>query len=124
MGLDPDGFIRPGTIVTSADELEELLRGWLRASRQPTIGDVGRFGGSPLIKATAGGREFVLNRDTKRAAVAGFAEAAARAGGAGSLPWHLATNAKGNRNRMSYLPDDSPAPGWYAYAPHTDTAQP
>jgi len=122
-GPDPDGFIPPGTTVTSADELEDLLRGWLRASRQPTIGDVGRFGGSPLIKVTAGGREFVLNRDTKRSAVVGLTEAAARAGGAGNLPWHLAPNARGNRNRMSYLPDDSPTPGWYAYARHPDTAQ-
>lgn len=122
--LDPDGFIPPGTAVTSAGELEHLLRGWLLASRQPTIGDVGRFGGSPLVNVTAGGREFVLNRDTKRSAVTSFAEAAARAGGAGRLPWHLAPNARGNRNRMSYLPDDKPTPGWYAYARHSDTAQP
>lgn len=123
-GPGPDGFIPPGTTVTSADELEDLLRRWLEASRQPTIGDVGRFGGSPLIKVTAGGREFVLNRDTKRSAVANFIDAAARAGGAGTLPWRLAPNARGNRNRMSYLPDDSPTPGWYAYAHYPDTVQP
>lgn len=121
---DPDDFIAPGTAVTSAGELEHLLRGWLLASRQPTIGDVGRFGGSPVISATAGGREFVLNRDTKRSAVISFTEAAARVGGADSLPWHLAPNARGNRNRMSYLPDDSPTPGWYAYARHPGIAQP
>ena len=45
-------------------------------------------------------------------------------GGAGNLPWHLAPNASGNRNRMSYLPDDNPTPGWYAYTRHPDTAQP
>jgi hypothetical protein len=122
-GPGPDGFIPPGTAVNSANELQDLLRRWLRASRQPTIGDVGRFGGSPLIKVTADSREFVLNRDTKRSAVASFTEAAARADGAGNLPWHLAPNARGNRNRMSYLPDDSPTPGWYAYVRHPDTAQ-
>ncbi|MFY9848166.1 MAG: hypothetical protein WBF20_10170 [Trebonia sp.] len=120
----PDGFISPGAVVNSADELDHRLRSWLRVSQQPTIGDIGRFGGSPLIKVTADGREFVLNRDTKRSAVASFTEAAARAGGAGNLPWHLAPNASGNRNRMSYLPDDNPAPGWYAYTRHPDTAQP
>ena len=114
----PDGFIPPGTAVNSANELEHLLCNWLRVSRQPTIGDIGRFGGSPLIKVTADSQEFVLNRDTKRSAVTGFTEAAARAGGAGHLPWHLAPNARGNRNRVSYLPDDSPTPGWYAYTRH------
>jgi hypothetical protein len=122
-GPGPDGFIPSGAIVNSADELERLLRRWLQASRQPTIGDTSRFGGSPLIKVTVDGREFVLNRDTKRSAVASFTEAAARAGGAGNLPWHVAPNARGNRNRMSYRPDDSPTPGWYAYTPHPDTAQ-
>lgn len=117
----PDGFIPPGTVAGSAAELEDLLRRWLGASGQPTIGDVGRFGGSPLIRATAGGREFVLNRDTKRSAVVSFADAAARAGGAGNLPWHLAPNAKGNLNRMSYRADDSPTPGWYAYARFPET---
>jgi hypothetical protein len=80
-GPGPDGFIPPGTTVTSADELEDLLRSrWLEASRQPTIGDVGRFGGSPLIKVTAGGREFVLNRDTKCSAVANFIDARSQLG--------------------------------------------
>jgi len=114
----PDGFILPGTVVNSANELEHLLRSWLRVSRQATIGDIGRFGGSPLIKVKADGQEFVLNRDTKRYAVASFTEAAARAGGAKHLPWHLAPNARGNRNRVSYLPDDSPTPGWHAYTRH------
>jgi hypothetical protein len=36
---------------------------------------------------------------------------------------HVAANAKGNRNRMSYWLDNSPTPGWYAYTPHPDTAQ-
>lgn len=123
-GPGPDGFIPPGAVVNSADELEHLLRSWLRVSRQPTIGDIGRFGGSFLIKVTADGWEFVLNRDTKRSAVASFTQAAARAGGAGNLPWHLAPTARGQRNRVSYLPDDRPTPGWYAYTHHPDTAQP
>jgi hypothetical protein len=123
-GLGPDGFIPPGTVVNSVDELEQLLRRWLQASGQPTIGYVGQFGGSPVLKVTADGLEFALNRDTKRAAVAGFTEAAARAGGAGNLSWHFAPNAQGKRNRMSYLPDDSPTPGWYAYASHPRATQP
>ena len=43
------------------------------------------------------------------------AGAIARAGGAQHLLWHLAPNARGNRDRVSYLADDSPMPGWYAY---------
>ena len=111
----PDGFIPAGTVVGSAAELEGLLRLWVRASRQPTIGDVGTFGGSAVVRVTAGGWEFVLNRDTKRSAVISFIDAAATAGGAGNLTWHLAPNARGHLNRMSYRPDDSPTPGWYAY---------
>jgi hypothetical protein len=81
----------PGTMLLRG----HLLRWWLQVSRQPTIGD-GRFGGSPLIKVAADGREFVLDRDTERCAVASFTEAAARA--------------RETRNRMPYLPDDGATP--------------
>jgi hypothetical protein len=62
-----------------------------------------------------GADEFVLNRDTKRAAVRTFLAAAAHAGGADNLSWHVTTNSKGSINRVSYRPDEEATPGWYAY---------
>jgi hypothetical protein len=114
-GRGEDGFIAAGTVAGSAAELESLLAGWVRASGRPTIGDAGAFGGAPLITVRAGAGEFVLNRDTKRAAVMIFLEMAARAGGAENLTWHLAPSARGKASRVSYRPDDEPTPGWYAY---------
>jgi hypothetical protein len=59
--------------------------------------------------------EFVLNRDTKRAAVETFLSAAVHAGGAANLRWHVTANTKGKLNRVSYRDDDEPTPGWFAY---------
>lgn len=116
-----NGFIPAGTVAESVTELESLLDTWLRSSGQHTIGEVGTFGGAPLITVRAPVGEFVLNRDTKQAAVAAFLSAARAAGGADRLPWHAAPNARDVANRMSYRPGDMPAPGWYAYlrAPRT-----
>jgi hypothetical protein len=118
-----NGLIPAGTIAESVTELESLLDNWFRSSGQHTVGEVGTFGGAPLITVRTPVWEFVLNRDTKRAAVAAFLSAARAAGGAARLPWHAAPNARGVANRMSYRPDDMPTPGWYAYlrAPRTPT---
>jgi hypothetical protein len=110
-----DGFVPHGTAVTGVLELQRVLAHWIEASDQPTVGDVGTFGGSPVITVRMGADEFVLNRDTKRAAVRAFLGAAGRAGGADRLRWHVATNARGGVNRVTYRSDDAPTPGWYAY---------
>jgi hypothetical protein len=110
-----DGFVPHGTAVTGVLELQRVLAHWIEASDQPTVGDVGTFGGSPVITVRMGADEFVLNRDTKRAAVRAFLGAAVRAGGADRLRWHVATNARGGVNRVTYRSDDAPTPGWYAY---------
>jgi hypothetical protein len=68
-----------------------------------------------VITVRLGVDEFVLNRDTKRAAVHAFLAAAREVGGADHLPWHVTTNARGVVNRVSYRRDDEPTPGWYAY---------
>lgn len=114
-GLAAYGLIPPGTAVDSVEDLERLLAGWLQCSTQPTIGEVGTFGGTPLIAVRSRAEDFVLNRDTKRSAVAAFLAAAKAVGGAANLPWHAAPNARGVINRISYRPDDMPTPGWYAY---------
>jgi hypothetical protein len=110
-----DGFIPVGTIVYSVDELERLLRFWVHESGQETVSDVGRFGGSRAVVVNLAEVEFVLNRDTKRSAVAAFLAVADRAGGAAHLTWHVTTNSRGVINRVAYRPDDGPTPGWYAY---------
>lgn len=110
-----NGFVPVGTEVDGPAELEELLSHWLTASNAPTVGEIGAFGGSPAITVKMGPDEFVLNRDTKRAAVQEFVAAAARAGGASLVRWHVTRNEKGTINRVSYRADDAPTPGWYAY---------
>lgn len=110
-----NGFVQTGTKVDGASELERVLSHWAEASDAPTVGDVGAFGGSPVIIVGMQTDEFVLNRDTKRAAVQTFLTAAARAGGAANLPWHVTANSRGTINRVSYLSDDGTTPGWYAY---------
>jgi hypothetical protein len=110
-----NGYVPIGTVVRSATELERLLAHWLAESNQPTVGDVGNFGGSPVITVRLGADEFVLNRDTKRAAVHTFLAGARQVGGADHLPWRVTTNARGAVNRVTYRADDAPTPGWYAY---------
>ncbi len=110
-----NGFVPAVTRVEGAPELERVLSRWVEASDRATVGDAGRFGGSPVITVQIGADEVVLNRDTKRAAVQTFLVAAARAGGAAFLPWHVAANSRGTLNRVGYRGDDAPTPGWYAY---------
>jgi hypothetical protein len=116
-----NGFVPAGTEVDGARELERVLSLWIEASNAPTVGDVGSYGGSPVIIGRMGSDEFVLNRDTKRAAVRTFLVAAGRAGGAEHLRWHVTANARGVINRVSYRPDDEPTPGWYAYLRETSS---
>jgi hypothetical protein len=110
-----DGFVVTGTRVESVDGLERLLANWLRTSNEATVGEVGAFGGSPVITVYIGADAFVLNRDTKRVAVEAFLEAVARSGGASNLDWHITSNSRGKVNRVTYRPDEEPTPGWYAY---------
>lgn len=110
-----NGFVPVGTEVDGPTELEALLSHWLTASDAPTVGDIGAFGGSPVITVKMGPDEFVLNRDTTRAAVQEFLTAAARAGGASNLRWHVTRNLRGPINKVSYRPDDAHIPGWFAY---------
>ena len=117
-----DGSVRAGTTVDSVDELQRLLSNWLRSSTEATVGEVGAFGGSPLITVCIGAETFVLNRDTNRAAVETFLEAAARSGGASRLDWHVTENSRGRVNRVSYRSDDEPTPGWYAYVHPSEPA--
>lgn len=110
-----DGFLPIGTIVAGVSDLEHMLARWLAGSHAPTVGDVGAFGGSPVIVVRMAADEFVLNRDTKRAAVQAFLAEAARVGGAGNLRWRVTANNRGTINRVTYRADEQPTPGWYVY---------
>ena len=63
------GHVPVGTTVQGPSELQHVLAHWAEASNQATVGDVGAFGGSPVLIVRIGRDEFVLNRDTKREAV-------------------------------------------------------
>ena len=110
-----NGFVPALTTLDSLEQFEELLSFWFEGSDQPTVGEIGSRGGSPVLHVRLGTDKFALNRDTKRRAVGDFLKAAHKAGGAAELPWHVTTNINGRVNRVSYRPDDVETPGWYAY---------
>lgn len=102
-----------GTRVASLDQLTSLLERWLTESDDPTIGDVGLFGGRVWIHANLGGQEVVLNADTKRAAVEQFVGDVRD----GAAMLRVVANKKGVVNKVVFRPDGEPAPGWYCYTP-------
>ncbi len=108
-----DGYL-PRMHVGGLLELECLLTHWLEQSDRPTIGDIGKFGDASHITVDVVD-EFVLNRDTKRSAVAEFLRVARNAGGAEQLRWHVIRNARGRINKVTYRTGDVPAPGWFAF---------
>jgi hypothetical protein len=109
------GFIPTGTVVTGVRELERLLTRWTDISDRATLGDTGAYGGAPVVTVRMTVDEFILNRDTTRAAIRDFLATAAWAGGAANLTWRVIPNARGRCNKVSYSPDSQPAHGWYAY---------
>lgn len=90
---------------------------WIKKSNaaNATVGDVGAFGGSPVITVRMRTDDFRLNRDTKREAVREFLDAAEAAGGADKLSWRVIANTKGRVNKVTYRSDDEAPSGWYAY---------
>lgn len=104
-------YIPAGTTVP-VEELVPILSGWADRSGASTIGDVGSFGGRALVTVTTP-TPFVLNADTKRAAVVEFLATA----GVGALNFRVVANRRGKVNRVVFRPDGRPTPGWYAYTP-------
>ena len=104
-----DGFVPVGTNVEGPEGLEAVLSHWAEASNTETVGKIGRRGGSPVITVEMGLDKFVLNRDTTRPAVHDFLAAAARAGGAFNLRWHVA------RRRPPSMKGGVPAVGVYEW---------
>jgi hypothetical protein len=92
-----------------------------RASDTPTVGDIGAFGGSPVITVTMDTDEFVLNGDSKRAAVMAFLAAAERAGGAENLGWRVTANSKGDAQQSELPPGRRPGTGMVRLSPRACT---
>jgi hypothetical protein len=110
-----NGYVQAGTVVQGTSALEELLIQWVTESNRATIGEIGAYGGASVVTVRLETDEFVLNRDTKRAAVETFVAAARKAGGAEKLPWRVMRNQRGSVSLVTYRIDDERTPGWYAY---------
>ncbi len=109
-----DGFVPAVTEVNGVAEFERVLSHWVNVSDGPTVGLGGSRPGSPVILVRLSADRFALNRDTERQAVRAFLAAAARAGGAAELSWHVTFNQDGKVNRVSYRPDNDRTRGWYS----------
>lgn len=106
------GSIPRNTQVTSKSALADVLREWM-ATGEATIGDIGRFGGTPWVKVTLTGGDVVLNADTKRAAVKAYLDDVAQHGA--ETPWPVVANSRGRVNKVAFRADGVVTPGWYAY---------
>jgi hypothetical protein len=104
--------IDKGHVVRGKKELAELLREWFRTTNEPTIGDVGNYGGKAWIYVELPGATVVLNSDTKRAAVEAYLAAVGDQGS--ELPWRVVANLRGRVNKVLYGDIDR-APGWFCY---------
>jgi hypothetical protein len=104
--------IDKGHVVRDKRELAELLREWFRKTNEPTIGDVGNYGGKAWIYVELPGTTVVLNSDTKRAAVEAYLAAVGDQGP--ELPWRVVANQRGRVNKVLYGDLDR-APGWFCY---------
>jgi hypothetical protein len=109
-----EGFIAKGTRVSGKTELVYLLRNWLSASKQSTIGNPGNFGGSRcILVALNNGLWAVLNLDTTREAVERYV-ASADINGPEQL-WSVIPNRRGRLNKVVFSEDGAEIPGWYCY---------
>ena len=93
--------------------METVLASWMKQSDEVTLGDIDSFGGSPVITVSVRSDEFVINRDTKRAAIESFLQAAAGAGGVAGLDWHDETRPERTETTLHQdLRRERPAYGW------------
>jgi hypothetical protein len=110
---DWDGFVPRGATVRSRGELAALLNDWVSRSTQPTIGDIGSYGGKAWIWIQLGERRAHLNSDTRRSAVRAYLDYA-RVHGNGA-DWHVIANQRGKLNKVLYGPPGADPSGWYCY---------
>lgn len=104
--------IDKGTAVEGKEAFVRLLREWHAKTNEPTVGDVGTYGGSAWVYVELPGHTVVLNADTKREAVQEFLAAVDAQGT--DLPWPVVANRTGKVNKVLYG-EAAPAKGWYCY---------
>ncbi len=100
----------------SKSDLASLLDCWFRETSEtwePTIGDVGIFGGTPWIHLDLPSLRAVLNADTTRKAVIDYLHYVTKRGA--EVPWRVVANRRGRVNKVVYRADSDDAPGWYCY---------
>lgn len=102
-----------GDVCRSKRELVDWLESWVCMGDDPTIGDVGRYGGKSWLRIMLGSTGCHLNADTTRAGVLEYLGRAHRAGA--DLKWLVVANNRGVVNKV--VPDDGgPAiKGFYLY---------
>ena len=106
-------MIRRGTRVANKTELANLLDTWFRETTEPTVGDVGSYGGRAWIIIGLADDRAQLNADTTRRAVRAYLDDVAKRGA--EVPWRVVTNRDGRINKVIYRPDGSGVTGWYCY---------
>ncbi|MBD5785057.1 hypothetical protein IF650_02580 [Cellulosimicrobium terreum] len=101
-----------GTKASPFSEAELLahLRGWL-ATKEKTVGDVGKYGGRAVLFAVLGGVPVFINADSSRAAVQELVDSSAR----GPVRWSVIANRTGQLNKVTFRPDGARVPGFYCY---------
>lgn len=112
-------YLEKETLSTKT-EFAHRLREWFDQSTADTIGDVGKYPGSGLLSIElGGGRMAVLNKDTKRAAVAAYLATVDALGA--EHAWRVITNSKGTINKLEFTVSGPATPGWYCYlTPNAD----
>lgn len=100
--------------VRTQYEFTRVLRDWIRTSNADRIGDVGAFGGRPVLTLTLGGSQSIsLNADTTRDAVQAYLAHADVHGDDAS--WSVIANRKGTVNKVVFTSPPTATAGWYSY---------
>jgi len=102
-----NGAIPRSTVTEGRQEFTQVLSRWLRETGEPTIGDVGAYGGRPWLRVNARGHGFHLNADSTRTGVEAFL------GRGDRTTWSVVANRRGRVNKV--VIDGQPIPGFFLY---------
>jgi hypothetical protein len=93
-------------------ELNQCLWDWYENTDEETIGDIGNYGGSVLLRIIAGLSSYNLNADTKREGVKEYLDLL---NDNQNLEWSIVLNQKGNLNKVAFGEEDAIIEGFYLY---------
>jgi hypothetical protein len=112
--------IPQGHECADRDDFTELLRWWFETTDDPTVGDVGSFGGKAWVHVTISGVACHLNADTGRPGVHRYLDLVREH--VDGLPWFVIANARGNVNRVALGPDKEKVTKFYLYTDDNQSA--